>query len=186
MKVAVTYFPSAGPKHTDEVLRLAGERARALGLKTILVPTTTGASAVRALQLLEGFHLVVVTHVTGFAKLGENELLEENRKKLEEAGVPILTTAHAFGGVERGIRKTLGTVGFATMLAGALRMFGQGTKVAVEVTLMAADAGLIPIDQPVIALGGTGRGLDTALVIKPAHTSNLFDLHVQEIICKPR
>ncbi len=62
--------------------------------------------------------------------------------------------------------------------------WGKGTKVAVEITLMAADAGLIPAQQDV-ACGGTGRGLDTALVIKPALQA-LFDLEVLEFICKPR
>jgi hypothetical protein len=65
-------------------------------------------------------------------------------------------------------------------------MLGQGVKVGVEITLMAADAGLIPMDQSIIALGGTGRGVDAAVVIQPAHTNNVFDLNIQEIICKPR
>jgi hypothetical protein len=65
-------------------------------------------------------------------------------------------------------------------------MLGQGVKVGVEITLMAADAGLIPMDQAIIALGGSGRGIDAAMVIQPAHTNNLFDLYIQELICKPR
>jgi len=51
---------------------------------------------------------------------------------------------------------------------------------------MAADAGLIPVDREVIAIGGTGRGADTALVIKPATASRFFNLEIREIIAKPR
>ena len=50
---------------------------------------------------------------------------------------------------------------------------------------MAADAGLISTKENVIAMGGTGRGVDTALVIKPANVQSFFDLKVKEIICKP-
>jgi hypothetical protein len=63
---------------------------------------------------------------------------------------------------------------------------GEGTKVCVEVTLMAADAGLIPVDRDIIAIGGTGRGADTALRICPANSAKFFDLKIREIIAKPR
>jgi len=66
-----------------------------------------------------------------------------------------------------------------------LRTFGQGTKVAVEIALMAADAGLIRVDEDIISIGGTMTGVDTALLLRPAHTQNFFDLKVREVICKP-
>lgn len=59
-------------------------------------------------------------------------------------------------------------------------------KVAVEITLMAADAGLIRTDQEAIAIAGTGKGADTALVLKPANAQTFFDLEIREILCKPR
>ena len=186
MRVNVTYFETGGSARTDETLQLAADRARVLGIKYVLVPTTSGATAARAVDVIKGVEIVAITHMTGFAKPGEQEILPEHRKKLQKAGVPIHTASHALSGVERGIRQSFGMIGFGMLLASALRMFGQGTKVAVEITLMAADAGLIPVDQSIIALGGTGSGVDTALVIKPAHTSNVLDLHIQEVICKPR
>jgi hypothetical protein len=51
---------------------------------------------------------------------------------------------------------------------------------------MAADAGLIGTNEEVISIGGTANGADTALVIKPAHTQDFFELKVKEILCKPR
>ena len=62
---------------------------------------------------------------------------------------------------------------------------GEGTKVCVEVTLMAADSGLIPMDQDIVAIGGTENGADTALCIKPANASRLFDLRIREVVAKP-
>jgi len=62
---------------------------------------------------------------------------------------------------------------------------GEGTKVCVEIVLMAADAGLIPVDKDVIAIAGTGRGADTALRIKPANAARFFDLKIREVLAKP-
>ncbi|MDD2390727.1 MAG: hypothetical protein PHP23_13465, partial [Desulfobacterales bacterium] len=73
----------------------------------------------------------------------------------------------------------------ALLIADTLRLFGQGTKVAVEVAIMAADAGALS-GKNIIAIGGTSGGVDTALVLTPAHQSNFFDMKIHEIICKPR
>ena len=186
MKVPVTYFEEKGKENTEETLKLANIRAKELKLTHALIPTTTGASAVKALKLLENLNLVIVTHMSGFTEPGKNQLLPEHRNTLEDAKVTILTASHALSGIERGIRNKFDTIGPAIMIANALKMLGQGVKVGVEITIMAADAGLIPMDQSILVFGGTGRGLDAAMVIKPAHTNNIFDLYIQEIICKPR
>ena len=59
---------------------------------------------------------------------------------------------------------------FEEMVANTLRIFGEGMKVACEITLMAADAGMIRTDDDIIAMGGTGKGLDTALVLRPVNS----------------
>jgi hypothetical protein len=59
-------------------------------------------------------------------------------------------------------------------------------KVCVEITLMAADAGSIDMNHEIIAIGGTGKGADTAAVIMPAHTSSVCDLDIKEILAMPR
>jgi hypothetical protein len=51
--------------------------------------------------------------------------------------------------------------------------------------LMAADAGLVRTDELVLAIAGTGRGADTAVVLKPANAQTFFDLRFLEIICMP-
>ena len=72
-----------------------------------------------------------------------------------------------------------------TIVASVLRLFCAGVKVAVEVTLMAADAGAIPVDKDVVAIAGSWRGADTAILIRPANTTNFLDLDIHEIIAKP-
>jgi hypothetical protein len=84
------------------------------------------------------------------------------------------------------VRKKFGTLQPLELIANTLRLLGEGTKVCVEIVVMAADAGLIPFDRDVIAIAGTDRGADTALVVKPANASTFFDLKVRETIAKPR
>jgi hypothetical protein len=130
--------------------------------------------------------VVVVTHSTGFKEPNCQELTDENRAAIEAAGGKILICQHAFGGVGRAVRKKLGTYELEEIIAYTLRLFGEGMKVAVEIALMAADAGLVRTDEPVIAIAGTGSGADTAVVLKPANAQAFFDLQVLEFLCKPR
>lgn len=186
METAAVYFEKPGPENTEATFNLARKRAQELGIKTIVVASTTGDTGVKAAQFFSGYNLIVVTHVTGFKAPDTQELTEENRKLILEAGARILTTAHAFGGIGRAVRNRLNTYQVDEIVAHTLRIFCEGVKVAIEISLMAADAGLIRTGEEVISIGGTVRGADTALVLKPANTHNFFSLRVKEIICKPR
>ena len=50
---------------------------------------------------------------------------------------------------------------------------------------MALDAGLIPYNKEIVAIAGTVRGADAAIVVKPAHANHFFDTEIREIICMP-
>ncbi len=128
---------------------------------------------------------VIVTHHHGFQQPGETELKEEFKTEIVANGARLFTGTHALSSAERAVRKTFGAVEPLELIAYALRLMGEGTKVCVEITLMAADAGLMPIDQDVVAIGGTGSGADTALRIKSANAARFFDLRIREVIAKP-
>ena len=84
--------------------------------------------------------------------------------------------AHALGDdVEDLLSGKYGGTSLKRVVADMLRRFLQGMKVAVEVTLMAADAGLINVDGDVIAIAGTDRGADTAIVVRPSYTRKFLD-----------
>jgi len=180
------YFQAPGEWNTEFVLELVENYAQAEGIRDIVVASTTGETGVKASRAFKGFNVVVVSHHVGFHEPGIWEMKEDNREKILENGAKILTATHALSGVERAIRKDFGTIMPLELVAHTLRLFGEGTKVCVEITIMAADAGFIPVDRDVIAIGGTGRGADTALVIRPASASRFFDLEIREIIAKPR
>lgn len=180
------YFKKPGPQNTKAVLEIVLKRARELAVKKILLATNSGRTAFEALDVLGlDFKIMAVTHVTGFQKPNHQELSEEVCRELKSKGIAILTCQHAFGGIGRAIRNKLSTYQMDEIVAFVLRTFGQGTKVAIELALMAADAGLVRTDEDVISIGGTGKGADTALLLKPANSFHFFDLKVKEIICKP-
>lgn len=180
------YFDEPGSANTEKAFEVAKRRAEELGIKTIVVASTSGEAGLRALETFPRHKVVVVTHCAGFKAPSAQELSPENRSRILEKGGLILTATHAFGGVGRAIRRKFNTYQVDEIIAHTLRIFGQGTKVACEIVLMAADAGLINTDEDVISIAGTGRGADTALVVKPAHTHDFFDLKVREVLCKPR
>ena len=186
MKRTGLYFDGPGPENTRAALEAVSARVGKGGIDTVIVPSCSGRTALAALEVLGSkARLVVVTHVAGFDKPNVQEMPEETRKALEGKGASVFTGQHAFGGVGRGIRNRFATYQIDEIMAGTLRTFGQGTKVAVEIALMAADAGLARSGKDCVSMGGTEEGVDTALVVAPANSFRFFDLKVREVICKP-
>jgi hypothetical protein len=180
-----TLFSDLGRSNTETVLNLVKQRAADLKIKTVLIATTTGATAVQAAKELPGLRLIAVTHSTGYLQPNQQELLPDIEQELKDKHVHILTAQHALGGVNRAVRKMLHTYQTDEIIAHTLRIWGQGMKAAVEIALMAADAGLVNVDSPVISISGTGRGADTAIVLQPTNAQTFFDLKIHEIICRP-
>jgi len=184
--VSIRYFSRPGAINTDAVFEAAAKRAAERSIGRIVVATCSGRTALAARKAFpSGMKIAAVTHATGFSGADIQELQEENKSELLARGVDVLTCAHAFGSVGRGVRNKVGAYQVDEIMAYTLRMFGQGTKVAIEIALMAADAGLIRTDEDVISIGGTKDGADTALVIRPATSAHCLDLKIREIICKP-
>ncbi len=187
----IWYFDKPGEANTADAARFAIGRAKELGLSTILVASTSGTTAEIFFTAMKGsgLHLVVVSHVMGFVKPGEWEFSAEIADRLRGQGVRIVTGTHALSGLERAISRSpkIGGGSRTDAIAESLRRtVAVGLKVAVECVLIAADQGAIGITEEVVAVGGTATGADTVCVIKPAHTSNFFDLQVREMVAMPR
>ncbi len=185
MKIQSKYFEQASRDLTRDVLEIVREFMELnKDINHVVVATTEGSTGLLFAEEFES-RAVVVTHHTGFRQPNFNEIDPEMKKGIQETGAAILTTTHAFAGVARGVRNKLQTYSITEMLAYAYRTFGQGTKVCAEIALMAADAGLIPVDKDVVCVGGTGRGADTAWLINPTNTNTFTDLKMKACICKP-
>jgi uncharacterized protein len=179
-----SYWPAPGRSNTEQTCVLALDRARKLGIESIVVASNTGYTA----RFLAGkvANLVVVTHHVGFDKPGEDEMPSAEREYLQSQGIRVVTAHHLFGNVDRAVTSKFGGLYPGGIIAQTLRTFGQGTKVCLEIAVMALDAGAIPYGEEIVAIGGSAAGADTALILTPAHAKNFFDTQVLEVICKPR
>lgn len=177
------YFAQRGPENTDETLRLAKERAEALGIRDIVVASYSGYTGVKASEVFKGYNLVVVA---GAVRPDKPPMPDEKRALIEANGAKVLFAGHAFGMLGRAVNRKFNAIQVDELIAHVLRLFSEGVKVGCEIACMAADAGLIPTGGEVIAIGGSGRGADTAIVLKPSNTQSFFDTRILEIICKPR
>jgi hypothetical protein len=181
----ILYFEKTGKKNTEATLRLARSRAEELGLKQIVLASTHGYTALKAAEIYKGsgIEIIAVSISAAFEKEGW-AMSEEERRQIEQAGVRVSTTIHGLAdGVAEGMygENTPGSV-----VANTLRLFSQGMKVAVEVSIMALEAGLIPAGREIIAVGGSTDGCDTAIVVRPAHARKIKEFRICEILCKPR
>jgi hypothetical protein len=182
----ITYFEKPGPVNTEKTLALAAERAKELSLANVVLASSSGTTALASAGLFSKGSLVVVTHSTGFERKDMQELLPKRREDLERLGCRVLTCQHAFGGVNRAVRRMLHTYQLDEIIAYTLRTMGQGFKVCLEIACMAADAGLVSVKKEVMCIAGTGTGADTAVVLTAANAQGFFELKVHEIVCKPR
>ncbi|MEA1868766.1 MAG: pyruvate kinase alpha/beta domain-containing protein [Euryarchaeota archaeon] len=191
MRKDITYFEEPGAANTDETVRAAVGRAVELGIKHIVVASTTGSTGIAVAKAAEGTGIKTIVATLHYGARGSEKLLveESNLKTLEEMGAAVFTQTHTLSGVERSFTDKLGGASRSETIAAVLKsLFGIGFKVAVEITIMAADSGMIPVsdDSEVIAIGGTGTGADVACVIKPGHANSFFEMQIREIIVMPR
>jgi len=175
----IVYFDEAGIENTETTLRLAAERAKARGIKKVILASTRGDTARLAARLWagNGIKMVVVPHQYGFMA-GQRfpaELVSEltGQGHAVHFGTMLFHTENLYG------------MDTPRTMANLLRTFCQGMKVCVEIIFMAVDGGKVAPGEEVVVVTGTGRGADTAIVAIAAPSTRLPDLHITEIICKP-
>ena len=187
MELKTLLFEEAGKHNTEPTLQIVRERALALGITQVILATNHGYTAREAHRILapEGIDIVAVQISHAYQPEGW-VMSQQERTQLEELGVTVYAGIHALGGIGLAFCEEYGgwTVGRA--VRDTLYRFSQGMKVAVECLLMAADAGLVNVDQEAIAIGGSSEGADTAIVCKPAYTRTFHQLEIREVLAKPR
>lgn len=180
------YLDGFGPQNTQKTLAASLDECKKRGIKYIVVASTYGETAREASEIFKDtdIRLVIVTHNTGFEAPGKQQFDPAAKELVEASGGVVFTGTHVLRGLGRALRdKNLHSEEEA--VANTLRIFGQGTKVCIEIAAMACDAGLIPPTN-VICVAGTGRGADTSLLIKAQPSNNFFNIKVLEILVKPR
>lgn len=184
----ITYFDTPGAKNTEQVIKSVKKTIQELNIQHVVVASTSGATALKVWEALKDINVSIVCVGEHYGFWGDDgqRFSEEMRKNLGSKGVKVFISSHALSGVGRSITNKFKGISHIEIIAYTLRQFGEGLKVCVEISIMAADTGLIPTDQEIVAIGGTSKGADTAIVLKAAHTHSYFDLEIREIIAKPR
>lgn len=185
----ITYFEEQGNDYTDELIKAVRDKLEATDdIKRILIASSTGASALKLYGAVEefGVEIINVTHNMGFSAPNEADISQEMIEKLEDVGIRTFIGSHAFSGAARGVTNKYGGYSPLDIVADTLRMFSHGVKVSAEISIMAADAGLVPVGEKIIAIGGRGHGVDTAVILTPVNSKDLFSMKFHEIITMPK
>jgi hypothetical protein len=189
MEQKILYFEKPGSQNQSKLIEYAKERALELNIETIVVATTHGGTAIAVKNVFNDskYLIIAVSIAEGFSMREGWCMSPDERIKLEKIGIHVHTSSHALGdGVSSAFAEKYGGKPVEEIVRDAFYRFGQGMKVCVEIVLMAADAGLIPMDKEIMAIGGTSSGADTCIIVKPAYPRTFFDLEIREILAKPR
>ena len=183
----VFYFDKKGSVNTDRALEIALACCEEKGIRKIVVASSTGKTALRLHDKAKpSIEVIAVTYGAGSKYREEVEEFNRNRETLVEKGIRVVRGIHALSATERTFENKYKS-GFIPLniVADTLRMFSQGMKVCVEVAVMAAEAGFVTPDEEVVAVGGTGTGADTAVVLKPAYAAGMFETKFKAVLCMP-
>lgn len=190
------YFERPGRENTDKVVQAVVQRLAEGNIHTIVAATTTGYTSLAladALQERNDVTLISVGHGARVREWGTEypTLKREAKQALEKRGVIVADrVSYVFHSSMLEFSRWKTPVP-EEILRESLYAFGQGLKVAVEVTLMAVASGFLEPYQDVIAVGGTEQGADTAIVVRATYPNHVFSeesgqrLRIHEILCMP-
>jgi len=197
-KREVIFFEKPGPKNTMSVINVVKDRLGLGDLGEVIVPVTTGKTARMFSERLG--------KLAEIKTISENELLsvyKERSLKHTKGGFLDELIHERLRDFDRTISKRLRREIFDIALLPffgekwdaikeTLYIFGQGMKVAIEISIASVELGRTEPYVKVIAVGGTESGVDTAVVIRTAPQRQALGedkgkrLIVEEVLCMPR
>jgi hypothetical protein len=194
IKRQVYYLDEPGEKNTKLVIEAVSQRLEVSGIRTVIVASTSGETAVAFARSLKGkAELICVSEAPYRREWGEEWpcLKQEFKQELEGLGVTIIDKApYIFHNSVLEAAKWPSAFP-ERLVKETLYSFGQGMKVAVEVALTGVSCGYVTPYEDVIGVGGSSKGADTAIVLRATYPASLFDkdpakrLEIREIIAMP-
>jgi len=183
----IFYFDKKGSANTEKTLEIALACCKERNIEKIVVASSTGETAMKLREMAGDFvEIIAVTYGAASRFRDQVKEFEKNQDSLIAKKIRIVRGLHALSGVERSFEGRYKS-GFIplNLISDTLRMFSQGVKVCVEITVMAVEHGFITSDEDVVAIGGSGKGSDTAMVIKPGSAANIFETKIKALLCMP-
>ena len=191
-----------------EILTLAMQRAELFNVKNILMATNTGTSIRAAYQVFGlGYRYFAVGNPASAHERGlvlHDGISSIVQKNLESMGITVVLRdrsmfqdpeyVHSFYGVPWE-EITSGCspnshINAVSILYNTLQLFGDGPRVCLEITLMAADAGVLPLDEECLAIACPSSYCDlpdAAVILRPAKTADMFmgHLRIKDVVLSP-
>jgi hypothetical protein len=163
--------------NTQQTLQIARARYLQGGIDAIVLASSYGETARKAVEIFKdcGVNLLVVGEVLD----GQQSPGVPEQEYLRGLG------HHVIWGTTLGGMSTFTREPAAGLVADAYRRVSEGFKVVCEITLIAGSQGYLQTGQKVIAIAGTHRGSDTAVVANAASFINFKKFEINEILCKP-
>ena len=129
MKREIVYFSEPGKNNTNNVVKLSAERARELGIKNIVVATTTGETAIAVAETFQGQDVSIIAVTLHAGTWEKYEAPHPDKVERAEAiGVKFLTCTHALmGNLSTGIMRKFGGISWSDLIAHTYYTFSQGT-----------------------------------------------------------
>ena len=200
VKRTVEFFSRPGKGNTDATLEAVQAYLKESGTPApVIVASISGRTALKARETISdaSIPILCVTGAPCWQNLPDISfplICEETRKELHSADVSIVDSVPSslsdtieFSYARYGYRSP--TWMFVETL---LAVGGYGLKTAVECIFMATDGGHIPPFIEVVAVAGSDKGADTAIVARSSFSSTVFSSDpnkrfvIHEILAMPR
>jgi hypothetical protein len=177
------YFEEGGAEHTDVTLDLVYRAAEELGIRKVVVASTSGDTGVKAAERFSGtgVKVIVVGHQTGFPVPGRNQFRLENVEKIEALGAEVNLGSDVLTNSIRQRQK----LGHSPLSLITQALITMKVKVNVEIVAKAADAGQLVPRELCISVAGSHWGADTAVVFEAHDSSDVLGIRPREVIAMP-
>jgi hypothetical protein len=201
----IQIFESPGEGNTTEVIRGVIKRACSGDIQAIIVASISGRTAIQTAEhLFECDHKIPIVCVSGppsweqYPEYKFPLIAREEREKLDKLGIKVIDwIEEPFKSITFRNWWEKETLEVKWPEAGLFWMTlicvgGHGLRTAVEVVFMAVEAGAVPIYDRVIGIAGTGRGVDSAIVMRATRfedavgTDSDKRLKIEEILAMPK
>jgi hypothetical protein len=194
IKREVFFLEKPSPENTQSVIEAVKQRLTGGDIAGIIIPVTTGKTAEQFREKLFDERIVTVSE--------EEAVTTCKLKARNEGGLLGLLVNNRFIRIAEALEKKNNREVFDMAflpfcgekweaVTEILYAFGQGMKVAIEVSVAAVEIGKVQPFSRVIAVGGNEGGVDTAIVVKTSPKEEAFSgnyerrLNIEEIICMP-
>ena len=177
----------------SDIMARAKERADAFRVRDVLVATNTGASLAAAMDAFgPDYRFFAVGNPASAHERGlvlHDGISNEVKATFEAKGVTVVLQNQSLfqrpglslmgASLDAVVQSAAPTGRFRAMsiVYSALQLFGDGPRVCLEIAMMAADSGHLPLDEDCISIACPSSYCDlpdAAVVLRPAKSQDMF------------